>query len=97
MKTPAPVPYRVDRHLELWATAVGYDIHVVKTGKACGGERIYRHYQNVTAATMRRFYRLSQSYIDINQPKDVTWKAYDRIFRLNVNSRSLIDRVRRVS
>ena len=48
------------RHMRIRSTATGYDIIVVRRG----GYR--RTYKNVTAATMRRFYRHSQGDISLS-------------------------------
>lgn len=67
---------RVSRTVWLNSTAAGYDIHVRAT---IDNKEVWRHYENVTAATMRRFYRLSDSWQKMTKEKEVPWHYFRKI------------------
>jgi hypothetical protein len=68
--------YRIIRQLGIYSTAIGYDISVFKQSEKFGDRR-FRKYQNVSASTMRRFYRLSDNDIDL-------FESFERIDGLPV-------------
>lgn len=67
---------QVKRVAWLNSTATGYDVHVKVI---IDNKEIWRHYENVTAATMRRFYRLSDSWQNTTKVKEVPWYYFRKI------------------
>lgn len=69
--------YHIRVESGIWSTAVGYDYHMWLLGEH--GETQTRLYRNISAASLRRFYRVAHSYMNVCYTKWVTWRQYARI------------------
>lgn len=78
MKNEQP-DYQMIKLVSIFSTATGYDIVVRKISREFG-LRTQRVYRNVSSHTMRRFYFLSNSDIDIQQDCKIGWQRHQRLF-----------------
>lgn len=74
------VDYHVIRMLSIFSTATGYDIHVYRRSQEFGWTK-RRVFKNVSAASMRRFYRASHQDMDFQGPTlGLGWQQHSRMF-----------------
>lgn len=59
------------------STAYGYDITIKKTFE--NDKIVWSHYENVSAATMKRFYQISNQWQSVVIIKHVHWSWFRKV------------------
>lgn len=72
----------IERFMGIDSTAEGYDITTLKRSQN-PHHTISRRYKNISNSTMKRFYRLSNSYSSISDKTTIHWKRHRNIFQNN--------------
>lgn len=70
----------IEKFMGIDSTAEGYDIVVLKKTKNPNHCTISRRYKNVSAATMKRFYQLSNSMMSISRNTSIHYRKHRNIF-----------------
>lgn len=85
-----PKEYTLVRMLSIFSTATGYDIKSYRKSEAFNTWK-KRTYKNVSASTMRRFYRLSRNDIDAQVNKHISFLQHCRIFPAAFTEKRKVD------
>jgi hypothetical protein len=62
------------------STTIGYDYKRVTRGEDETGHIIVRDWRNISAASMKRFYRFSKGAMLVLTKREISWLRYHNLF-----------------
>lgn len=70
----------IEKFMGIDSTAEGYDIIVLKKTRKPDHCTLVHRYKNISTATMRRFYRLTNNMMSVNYNLNIHYRRHRNIF-----------------